>query len=55
MAQRAISNLLQALNNYLVLMIMVWGSWSGWDHEDTANHYAGENDNRQHEGQDLVH
>ena len=30
------------------------GSWSSWDHEDTANHYAGENDNRQHEGQDRA-
>ena len=30
------------------------GSWSSWDHEDTANHYAGENANRQHEGQDRA-
>ena len=30
------------------------GTWSNWDHEDTANHYAGENDNRQHAGQDRA-
>ena len=30
------------------------GKWSSWDHQDTANHYAGENDNRQHDGEDRA-
>ena len=30
------------------------GSWSSWDHQPTANYYAGENDNRQHDGEDRA-
>ena len=30
------------------------GDWSNWDHQDTANHYAGENNNRQHNGEDRA-
>ena len=30
------------------------GNWSSWDHQDTANHYARGNDNRQHEGVDRA-
>ena len=30
------------------------GNWSSWDHQDTANHFAGENVNRQHDGQDRA-
>ena len=28
--------------------------WSSWDQEDTANHYAGKNVNRQHDGEDRA-
>ena len=30
------------------------GSWSSWDHQSTANYYAGENDNRKHDDQDRA-
>ncbi len=30
------------------------GGWSSWDHQSTANYYAGENNNRQHEGEDRA-
>ena len=30
------------------------GKWSSWDQEDTANHYAGKNVNRQHDGEDRA-
>ena len=30
------------------------GKWSSWDQEDTANHYAEKNVNRQHDGEDRA-
>ena len=30
------------------------GNWSSWDHQDTANYYAGENNNRKHDGEDRA-
>ncbi|QNI85833.1 von Willebrand factor A-like domain-containing protein [Synechococcus sp. PROS-7-1] len=30
------------------------GQWSSWDHQDTANYYAGENNNRKHDGEDRA-
>ena len=30
------------------------GSWSNWDHQSTANYYAGENNNRKHNGEDQA-
>jgi hypothetical protein len=30
------------------------GNWSNWDHQSTADYYAGENNNRKHEGEDRA-
>ena len=30
------------------------GNWSSWDHQSTADYYAGENNNRQHNGEDRA-
>ena len=30
------------------------GNWSSWDHQSTADYYAGENDDRQYDGQDRA-
>ena len=30
------------------------GTWSSWDHQPTASYYAGENNNRQHKGEDRA-